>query len=82
MCFAHMCEERFLAVKGTIAGSAGKEGRGCVRASVAGKKARRRVRSGAKVTRKGIWQEGFELVGVGKTGQVHILVMAIVLLCL
>jgi hypothetical protein len=77
-----MSEKSFLAVKGTIAGSAGKEGWGSVRASVAGKKAWRRVRSGAKVTRKGIWQEGFELVGVGKTGQVHILVMAIVMLCL
>ena len=77
-----MSEKRFLAVKGTIAGSAGKEGRGSVGASVASEKARRRVRSGAKVTRKGIWQEGLKLVGVGKTGQVHILVMAIVMLCL
>ncbi len=82
MRFAHMSEKRFLAVKGTIAGSAGKEGRGSVRASMARKEAWRRVRSGTKVTRKGIWQEGFELVGVGQAGQVHILVMAIVLLCL
>jgi len=71
-----MHEKSFFAVERTAAGRAGEGGRGAVGSGVADEKAWRGVGASAEVAGESIRKEGFELVRVGKTGQVHILVMA------